>query len=123
MDPADIFARTEAVRLMLVTRFRAKGETLETALASTRRRLPRRIRREGRVLAEAETLGQHPRIAKQVDPARFSRAETEVTRYLRRHGRGERLKTRTVAILAILAFNVLLFGGIAVAVLRSQGRI
>ncbi|WP_373354375.1 hypothetical protein [Pseudoroseicyclus sp. CXY001] len=123
MDQGEIFQRTETVRQLLVERLGARGDTLSGALASCRRELPHRIRRAVGVMVEGEELGRNPRLARQVPPARFARAEADVLRYLRRIGRGQRLKARAVRIGAILAFNILLFGGIAVAWLRSQGRI
>ena len=123
MDPADIFERTENLRVLLNERLRARGETLGDALTSARRQLPRRVRREAAYLTEAETLGQHPRLARQVDPARFDRAETELRRHLRYINRGAWLRGKALTIGGILAFNILLFGGLAVWWLRANGRI
>lgn len=90
-------------------------------LRRARPRLPRRLRREADVLLRAETMGQHPRFARLVDPREVARAERRISRHLRAYDPALDRRNRRKDAVARLAFCLLVTALLVVALLWWRG--
>ncbi len=97
------------------------GRGLEARLRRARRRLPRRIRREAELFAEAARLQANPRLARMADPERLDAAFRAVESYLDGIDRWQRRKDAALALLSVNAFNLLVLAALLVAFLRWRG--
>lgn len=98
-------------------------ETLAAKLRRGGRLLPRALRHEGLWLAEMEALWPQPKLRRQIDPARVAHAQAALRAHLLAVDRRDLLIGRIVGILAPLAFNLLLLGGLAILWLIWTGRL
>lgn len=110
----------EEIRSLLSEREQASGE-LAKALTKARRRLPRRVFRQGMLLAKARPLLDHPKLALTVDDKRLHRAAQEVLGHLRSVDLVERRKDRWLGLLGSMAFSLLAVVALLVLVLRWRG--
>lgn len=110
------------VRDLLKTREQASGD-LTAALKTARRRLPRRIYRQGMLLAEAVPLMDHPKLRLTLDEPALHKAATEVSTYLKSVDLADRRKGRVLEILGNMAFSVLVVVVLVIVVLRWRGLI
>lgn len=110
------------VRALLKERESASGD-LAGALKKARRRLPRRIFRQGMLLAEALPLLEHPKLQFTVDEPRLRGAAREVKAHLEAIDLADRRKGRVLDILASIAFALIIVFALTVAVLRWRGLI
>ncbi|MFC3615147.1 hypothetical protein ACFORG_15385 [Lutimaribacter marinistellae] len=109
----DIFQpkrQIDEVATLLREKLGVKGQSFDLALRRAKHRLPRRVYREGMVLARAEALSAHPRLACTIDQGRLDGAARVVTAHLTDFDPGEARKTWWLGVLGGLAFNILLFG-------------
>lgn len=95
--------------------------TLQTRLNRAGRRLPARIRAQAQLVAEAETLADHPKLALRIDQVRVARAHAEVRAHLRSIDPADRRRGAILGLLGGLAFNLLLLAGLTLAFLRWRG--
>lgn len=110
-----INARAERIERGLNEAFGVKAKTLDKALRKTGRRLPKRLRTEAGLIVEAQRLGGHPKLMRQVDGASLDAAETKLTAYLKGIDRADARKGRLLSIAGIIAFNLLLVAGCYIA--------
>lgn len=98
-----------------------RGEAVDLATMIRRRggALPRRLRREARVLACADGLADTPKLSKQADLPRVQSAHKALTSYLRRLGGG--MGRSAVGIAASIAFGLLVLGIVAVWIMVRRG--
>lgn len=81
---ADTLTRTvDEIRKLLESRLKIRGRTLEHQLGKVGRRLPRRIKLEAAVVAQADVLRQNPKLARMVDPGRVQKSANRVIAHLR----------------------------------------
>lgn len=85
--------------------------------------LPRRLRREARILQRADRVAEQPKLARQVDLARLEQAHRVLTSYLRPLGQGQRLQGGAVGVAARVLLGLLILGGVAVWVMLQRGLI
>ncbi len=97
------------------------GRGLEARLRRARRRLPRHIRREVDLLAEAVRLQGNPQLARRNDPARLEAAFRAVESHLDGLDKWQRRKDAALSLLTVNAFNLLVVAALLVAVLRWRG--
>lgn len=112
----------QEVRALLKQRERASG-TLADALKKARRRLPRRIFKQGMALADALPLLEHPKLQFTVDEPRLRGAAREVKAHLEAIDLADRRKGRILDILATIVFGLIVVFALTVAVLRWRGLI
>lgn len=120
-DPARIETRIEETAALLRDKLGARGHTLGAVLARARHRLPRRIRAQARLLAEAERFAHHPRLRFTLDAARLDKAAAEVGAHLKSIDLGDRRKGWWLGLLGGLAFNMLAWFGLLIGVLLWRG--
>lgn len=110
------------VRELLKDREHASGD-LAAALKRARRRLPRRIFRQGMLLAQAVPLMDHPKLRLTLDEPALRKAAREVSSYLKSVDLADRRKGRVLDILGGMAFSVLVVIVLLIVVLRWRGLI
>mmetsp|Transcript_27070 Transcript_27070/g.49274 ORF Transcript_27070/g.49274 Transcript_27070/m.49274 type:complete len:125 (+) Transcript_27070:13-387(+) len=87
--------------------FGVKADTLAKALRKTGRRLPKRLRAEAALIVDAQALGGHPRLLRQLDGTVLDAAEAKVTAHLKTIDRADQRKGRMLSIAGVIAFNIL----------------
>lgn len=97
------------------------GRGLPAKLRRAGRRLPKQVRRDAQMIAEALPLAQSPKLAKQIDLPRLEVAERRVAAFLRAYDRADRRKGAVLGVLGSLSFNLLALGGIVIALLVWRG--
>ena len=81
---ADTLTRTvDEIRKLLEARLKIRGRTLEHQLSKVGRRLPRRIKLEAAVVAQADVLRQNPKLARMVDLGRVQKSANHVIPHLK----------------------------------------
>lgn len=106
---------------MLAERLSLKRGGLADRLRRAGRRLPARIRAQARIVAEAEALSAHPKLARRIDHDAVARAHIEVRDHLRGIDAGYLRRGALLGVLGSLAFNLLVFAALMLAVLRWRG--
>ncbi len=104
----------EEAAALLREKLGVKGPSFEMALRRAKHRLPRRVYREGMVLARAEALSGHPKLARTIDQVRLEGAARVLRAHLAEHDPGEERKTWWLGVLGGLAFNILLLGTLVI---------
>ena len=99
----------------------ARGMSLEKSLSKSRHRLSRRARRGGMDLARVEELSQHPRLSMTLDDEKLGRSAADLRDYLEAIDVADRRKGWWLGMLGGLAFNMILFFVLLLAVLRWRG--
>lgn len=83
------------------------GDGWRRALRGMPGRVDRRLRRQADLLARAEQVAAHPRLARQIDPAALSAAVDAIKSYLGKLDPWERRKDKALRLAAAVAFPVL----------------
>ena len=108
-DPSTEFVSLiDQVRVALREKEGISGHDLGAALSKARRRLPRRILRQGQVLSRAERMVGHPKLVLTLDHGALRKAGVEVLAYLENVDIADRRKGWWLGMLGSLAFNILL---------------
>lgn len=97
------------------------GGSLAEALQKARRRLPRRIYKQGLLLADATAALEHPKLRSTVDEKRLLRAAREVRGHLKQVDLADRRKGRVLQILGSIAFSLIAVVVLLIVVLRWRG--
>jgi len=120
-EPARIEIRIEETLTLLREKLGAGGSTLKGALKRANHRLPRRIRGQVRLLAEAEDFAHHPKLCLTLDAKALGRAADEIAAYLKSIDLVDRRKGWWLGMLGGLAFNILALFAALILVLRWRG--
>lgn len=112
----------EEIRALLKEREHASGD-LTAALKRARRRLPRRVYRQGLKLAAALPLLEHPRLRLTVEEKPLRGAAREVRAHLEQIDIADRRKGLWLSVLGSMGFSLLAAAALLVAVLRWRGLI
>ncbi|MCB4455036.1 hypothetical protein [Leisingera sp. McT4-56] len=112
----------EDIRTLLKEREHASGD-LAAALKHVRRRIPRRIYKQGMKLAAALPLLDHPKLRMTVDEKPLRGAAREVKAHLQKIDLAERRKDFWLGVLGSAAFSILCVLILLVVVLRWRGLI
>lgn len=99
-----------------------RGTTPDLDLLLRRRAgtLPRRLRREVRIIADAARMAGQPRLACQVDLARFQRAHRALVHRLRPAGRSAEGTSRAAAIAARVVLGLMVLAAVALWILLRR---
>lgn len=112
----------EEIRALLKEREHASGD-LAAALKRARRRLPRRVYRQGLRLAEALPLLEHPKLRLTVEEKPLRGAARELRAHLEQIDLADRRKGFWLGILGSIGFSVLAVLALLIVVLRWRGLI
>ena len=107
LEHKDITAKSRAIRQELEAKLGVKSRDLQHALRRAGRRLPRKVRAQGAILANAEKYSGHPKLALQLDSAIVSEAYAQLTAHLRAIDVADARKGRILGIVGLIAFNML----------------
>lgn len=121
MAHAEIETRIAGITALMHAKLGGRGSSLRAALGRAGRRLPRRIRSQARLLAEAEPFAHHPKLRLTLDDAALSKAAGEVEAHLNAIDLADRRKGWWLGMLGGMAFNLLAFLALLVVVLRWRG--
>lgn len=119
----EIEAEAAALSTALERRLGVKGRTLAQQVKRAGRRLPKRIRTQAQLVAQAEAVSGNPRLLRQLGDAAVAQACADVTEHLAGIDRAEARRARLISILAVLAFNFILLFTAVVVFLRMRGTI
>ena len=119
MTPED----TPAARASALLRDRLglRGSDLGRQLRKAGRRLPRRIRRDGETIVEADRFAAHPKMSRRIDREAVARADDRLTRHLEAIDPREARRTRLINLAALIAAQILLIAIAVLAVLSWRG--
>lgn len=109
------------LKAQLKERLGVGGADLMVALGRARHRLPRRVYRQGLLLARAEPLAGHPKLRLTLDAPALIVAAAEVSRHLETIDLADRRKGWWLGMLGGLSFNLILTVIVLVAVLVWRG--
>jgi len=121
MEIDSLAEKTEELRLLMRERLGVKGRDFATALRRAGRLLPRRLRREARLLIEAEEMARSPRLMKFIDQGRIDGACREIRSYLESQDPMERRIDLALSILGGIALSVLAAAGLVLMFLKWRG--
>ena len=108
MERAEIIhQRSARVQSALEGAFGVRAKTLAKALRKTGRRLPKRLRVEAGLIAQAEALGGNPKLLRQVDGVALARAEAAVVTWLDSVDRAEQRRGFWIWVGAMVGFNMI----------------
>ena len=121
IDPDQFHQRAARLEASLQAKLGLRGKSLSARLRRAGRLLPRRVRADIAVLTEADTKLAHPRLARQVDPARVEAAFDAIEAHLGQIDPKDRRKGRILGWAGGLVVNLLLLVVVLVVILRWQG--
>ena len=107
MDRDDLVSKVQQVQTLLEAKFGVRSRSLSQGLRRTGRRLPRRMRQQGQVLAQAEKMTGSAKLWRQVDRAAVLRAFEALKLHLEAIDVAKRRKDRVLNLVALLAFQFL----------------
>lgn len=121
MSAISIQQMADRVAAMMEDRLGARGTGLSAKLARAGRRLPRKVRAAGEELAQAASMAQNPKLLLQIDQDAMSRAYDTCVKHLSGITPRSRRMDGIVAVVASIAFSMLVVALILIAVLRWRG--
>lgn len=121
MAELDIAAKARRLEELLDRGFGTGEKGLRHALRKAGRRLPRRMRRAGGVVADADYMAGHPKLFWQIDRKRVAREAEILEDYLKSVNPGKRRVDLLLSILRSLAVNFLILGLLIYALARWRG--
>lgn len=117
----DLDARLEKISTLMEERLGLRGDGFEAKLARAGRLLPRKLRREGALLIEAQSLAEHPKLGRRIDERRLKKALRVFERYLKRVDAGQRRVNAWIYWLAGNAFSLFLIIILLLVVMAWRG--
>lgn len=121
IDLKDLNTKSESLRAMLRSKYGVRGKTLEAGITRAGRHLPKHIRREARVITEAEALPPHPKLVATVDSESVSKAYEVVRDHLNGIDPKDRRRGKLLSWLGGQVFNLILIVSALIAVLLWRG--
>jgi len=123
MDPTELQKELTKLQAEISDRYGIKGRTLRDQVRKLGRWLPRYERGQARVLVEAETALQHPKMAMRVQPKPFHHAKTALMMHLETVDPMERRKGALISLVTVILVNVALAIVAIVAFMAWRGLI
>ena len=125
--PDDIREMADEVSRLIAARFggarRGERPPLHVMLRRRGGALPRRLRWQAAALAQADQLSAQPRIARQLDLARLSRAYQALVAHLQPLGELSRWQGRAIGFATSVAFGLLVLAAAVVWILVRRGHL
>lgn len=107
IEPGDIDHKVRRLQGLLKKKFRIETDDLRTGLKKAGRRLPRSVHKAGAVLAEAQTVAGHPKLARLADGEAVQRAFQTIEAHLTGIDVADRRKGALLSVLGSIAFNLI----------------
>lgn len=121
MTTTSVQQMADRVAALMEEHMKVSGKGLADKLRRSGRLLPRKLRVEARVLAEAEEQARHPHLRIRIDMARVSEAYDGLCRHLTALNRWQRRRVAILNLLGSVAFNLLVVAALLIAVLVWRG--
>lgn len=118
---ASLNLQIEQIMTLMRDKLGVKADSFAVAIDKARRRMPRRVYRQGRVLARASALLDHPKLSATVNTAETKRAAQVVHGFLASIDLADQRKGWWLGMLGTLAFNLLAVFAIVMVVLVWRG--
>ena len=109
--------QADEISALLREKLGVRGRDLETRLRRAGRLLPRHVRRDALLIAQARAMQASPKLARMVDDAAVLRAFRACQDHLGAIDSWERRKTRIIGFLSANAFNLVVTAGLVITVL------
>jgi hypothetical protein len=107
IDAHDLASRDKALTRVFEAQLGVKSRTFAGALHRAGRRLPRRLRKQGAVILNAQHLAGNPKLAQQIDARDVDRAYAEITAHLEAIDVADLRRGRLLGLAGIIAANFL----------------
>ncbi|SFU20161.1 hypothetical protein [Sedimentitalea nanhaiensis] len=120
-DDPDLQAEIAHSLVLLRDKLGIRATGLRTAMPKARRQLPRKVRKSAQILADAEPLLEHPKLRQTLDRASLTAAAGVLSAHLNDIDAADRRKGWWLGMLGGLAFNMLAFAALLIAVLVWRG--
>ena len=114
-------AQAQSLRALLANRLGLRRGSLAHRASKAGRRLPIGIRNDISAVAEADSMAQHPKIGRRMDPKMTHAAYERAAAFLQAIDVKDRRKGVILSILGSVAFNVLAVVTLLIIVLRWRG--
>ncbi len=98
-----------------------KDKTLAASIRRAKRRLPRRVYSQALVLAQAESIAEHPKLRMVLDTPKLTRASNEVQEHLRSINLTDRRWGWFLGMLGGLVFNLFTLTALILIILWWRG--
>lgn len=125
MPIGDIRQMADEVAELMALRFggarRGQSVDLQTMMRRRGGALPRKLRKEMRLLAKADSMAGAPKLARQVDEVRVTRAHRALIGYLRPLGQVARWQSRVTATVAAVVLGLMLIAAAAIWIMVLRG--
>ncbi|WP_146010324.1 hypothetical protein [Acidimangrovimonas sediminis] len=121
MSAMTIQQMADRVAGLMVARLHVRGRDLSTKIRRGGKRLPRKLRPEAALLADAADRAGNPRLAQQLDEARLAQAYDALVRHLGPLGRSERRTALWRSMITSAAFALLVVLGLFLTVVVWRG--
>ncbi|WP_322866654.1 hypothetical protein U5922_010960 [Aquicoccus sp. G2-2] len=120
-ESRDINTLSDELAGKLGEKLGAKRGDFPARLAKAGRRLPRVVRRDAKVIDAALELGAHPKLRRRINQGEAQAAHRRIAAHLDRIDPKARRINFLLGMLGGLAFNLLLFAGLVLGVLKWRG--
>lgn len=124
-SPDDIRDMADEVSRLIASRFGgARRDERPPLSVMVRRRggaLPRRLRRQALALARADELSAQPKVARQLDLVRLSRAHQALIAHLQPLGELSRWQGRAIGFAASVALGLLVLAAVVIWIMVMRG--
>lgn len=121
MSGASVQQMADRVAGLMELRLRVRGKGLRAKLRRGGRMLPRRIRREAQLLADAAERAAVPKLMLQLDHDRIARAHDHCVNYLNPLGKGARVRSYLLDLGAALGLVLFATTALVVSVMVWRG--
>ena len=122
-EDTELNMQAEELRQLMRDKLGVRGRSFPDALRRGKRLLPRYVRRQGVVVAQALPLADHPKLRQTLDHKKLGAAVSDIRAYLDEIDLANRRKDFIVGMLGSMAFSVLAVMALFVVVLIWRGLI
>ena len=123
MSDNDPNAYAAEIHTLIEQRLRIKGASLTQQIHKTGRRLPRKVKRDANIVAQAAMMAGHPKLVRQIDHVAVANAGSAVVAHLEAINPTEVLKDRILWTLGKISAVVIIVFVAVVWVAHSRGMI
>lgn len=102
--------RSERIKKGMNKAFGCKAETLEKALRTVGRRLPKWVRKKVSLVTTAEGMGGHPKLIQRIDGVALAVAEKEIMTFLKGINRFDARKRYLISTAGMIVLNIFFVG-------------
>ncbi|MHA6265028.1 hypothetical protein ACXYMO_17650 [Arenibacterium sp. CAU 1754] len=117
----DYFARAEELADLLRDKMGVRAKSFPAAFQKARRRLPRKVQKQGDTLIAGLSEMSHPKLRQTVDTARLDAADADIREFLQSIDVADRRKGWWLGVLGGVAFNILAVLAIVLVFLVWRG--